>query len=115
MGDAMVFSDSFVADEDFSSVSDSEATLEKEPPIESQYDALKQAGLNAGLAAAVGMAAPALIKAGSRLVNSSTEAEDLASDSAVLVHSFNNSASFSQLGNPAGAIQVSAAIQSGVT
>ena len=112
MGDAMVFSDSFVADEDFSSMSDSDATLEKEPPHE--MDALKQAGLNAGLAAAVGMAAPALMKVSSRLLNSSTEAEDLASDSAVLVHAFNNSASFSQLGNASGAIPVSAAFQSGV-
>jgi hypothetical protein len=96
----MVFSDSFLTDEDFSSMSDSEVTLEKEPP--SDYDIMKQMGTNAALSGAVAFAAPALIRYGSRLMNSSNEAEDAALDSAALAN-LSNSASFSQGGNATGA------------
>lgn len=117
LGDAMVFSDSFVADEDFSSMSDSEATLEKEPQdmgSPSEYDVIKQVGLNAGLSGAAAFAAPALMKYSSRLLSSSPEVEDVATDSVILVNSFNNSASFSQVGNSSSAVQGASAIQTEV-
>lgn len=104
LGDAMVFSDSFVADEDFSSMSDSESTLEKEPQDTgpSDYEVIKQMGVNAGVSGAIGYAVPALMRYSSRMLNSSTELEDTIAEAAVLSNSFNNSANFSQAGNLSG-------------
>lgn len=105
LGDAMAFSD-----DDFSSVSSgSDGTLEKEPPESSSDSAIiKQIGLKAGVSGALGLAAPALMKYSSRVLNGSTEVEDMANDSAILSASFNNSATFSHV---AGAAQGTFAMQ----
>lgn len=118
LGDAMVFSDSFLTDTDFSSVSGSDDTLEKDPQDpdpSSDYEVAKQLGVKAASAGAFAIAAPALMKYSSRLLNSSNEVEDLGNDSTVLASSFSNSATFSQSGNFSGVTHGAVFLQSEAT